>query len=252
MSEPLAPQAVPPSPVAPEKAGGFFQNLVDLYVAPRQAFERIVKSPQFVLPLIGHILLTFAFTGIWLHKMDAREFIKTQIEESGRADKIPAEQREAIIEQQAKFMPIFAWASPVFLVIGIVVVAACLMLIYRFFYSSDVGFRQSFAIVTWEFFAVGIVTTVVIVAVLSLKGDWNLNPQEVVQANLSLFFEKSATAKPLWALLTSIDVFSLWSIFLLATGFGVASRKSTGSAIWGIVVPWVVIVLIKVGWNALM
>ena len=34
--------------------------------------------------------------------MDAGEFMKIQIEESGRADRIRPEQRETIIEQQAK------------------------------------------------------------------------------------------------------------------------------------------------------
>ena len=81
--------------------------------------------------------------------------------------------------------------------------------------------------------------------VLQLKGDWNINPQEAIQANLGLLLDKSTAAKPLWALLTSIDVFSLWMVFLLAVGFGVASRKTTGSAIWGVAIPWILIVLVQ-------
>ena len=122
---------------------------------------------------------------------------------------------------------------------------------FRFFYAGEVGFKQAFAIVTWVFLAVGVVTTPVTLAILALKGDWNINPQDAVQANLGLLLDKSTAAKPLWALLTSIDVFVLWMVFLLAVGFGVASRKATGSAIWGVAIPWVIIVLIKVGWSAL-
>mgnify|MGYP003508642005 CR=1 FL=1 len=73
----------------------------------------------------------------------------------------------------------------------------------------------------------------------------------VIQANLGLFLEKSSAAKPLWALLSSIDLFSLWMVFLLAVGFGVASKKTTGSAIWGVAIPWILIVLAKVGWAAI-
>jgi hypothetical protein len=90
-----------------------------------------------------------------------------------------------------------------------------------------------------------------VLAVLHLKGDWNVNPQEAVQANLALLLEKSSAAKPLWALLSSVDLFSLWTIFLLAVGFGVASKKPTASAIWGVAIPWIVIVLCKVGWAAM-
>jgi hypothetical protein len=251
MSEPLAPLSSP-APVAPEAAGGFFQNLVDVFFSPREAFTRIVRTPSILLPLVGYVILVLGFTGIWMQKMDAREFMKTQIEESGRADKIPAEQREAIIEQQAKWMPVFAWVmGPVGIAVTLLVIAGALMFIFRFFYSSEVTFRQAFAIVTWIFFAVGLVSTPLILLVLQLKGDWNINPQEAIQANLGLLLDKSTAAKPLWALLSSIDLFSLWMIFLLAVGFGVASRKPTSSAIWGVAIPWIVIVLCKVGWSAM-
>jgi hypothetical protein len=198
------------------------------------------------------VILVLGFTGIWMSRMDAREFMKVQIEESGQADRIPAEQREAIIEQQAKWMPIFAWVmGPAGIAVTLLAIAVVLMFVYRFFYASEVTFRQAFAIVTWIFFAVGLVTTPLLLLVLQLKGDWNINPQEAIQANLGLLLEKSSAAKPLWALLSSIDVFSLWMIFLLAVGFGVASRKTTGSAIWGVAIPWAIIVLIKVGWAAI-
>jgi len=252
MSDPLAPQTPSPAPVAPESGGGFFQNLIDIYFSPREAFTRIVRNPRFLLPLVGYVVLVLGFTGIWMQKMDAREFMKTQIEESGQADRIPAEQREAIIEQQAKWMPIFAWVmGPVGIAVSLLVIAGALLFIYRFFYAAEVSFRQSFAIVTWIFFAVGLVTTPVTLAVMSLKGDWNINPQEAVQANLGLLLEKSSAAKPLWTLLTNIDVFSLWTVFLLAVGFAVASRKTTGSALWGVAIPWILIVLAKVGWAAI-
>lgn len=250
MSESPVPQAS--APVVPESGGGFFQNLLDMYFAPREAFARIVQSPRVGVPLVVYAVLVLGFTGIWMGEMDAREFMKTQIEESGRADKIPPEQRETLIEQQARFMPIFAWVvGPIGIAVTLLVVAGALLFVYRFFYAGEVSFRQAFAIVCWTFVAVGLVTTPLILLVMALKGDWNLNPQEAIQANLGLLLDKSAAAKPLWALFTSIDLFSLWMVFLLAVGFGVASKKTTGSALWGVAIPWVLIVLVKVGWAAI-
>lgn len=246
--------ATPPSASLPpsEPGGGFVQNLIDVWFSPREAFARILRQPRILVALVLYAALVLGFTGVWMHKMDPVEFMKIQIEESGRADRIPAEQREGIIEQQAKLMPIFGWVlGPVFIAIMLVVVAGALLFVFRFFYAGDVDFKQAFAIVLWTFLAVGIVTTPVTLAVMSLKGDWNLNPQEVVQANLGLLLDKSTAAKPLWALFTSIDIFVLWMVFLLAAGFGVASRKTTSSALWGVAVPWLIIVLMKVGWSAL-
>jgi hypothetical protein len=250
MSE--SPPVPTPEPIAPEKPGGFFQNLVDLYFAPREAFSRIVPNPTWIVPLVGHMILGLIFTGVWLNKVEPAEFMKTQLQESGQWDNIPAEQRENIIEQQSKFMPIMGWVgAAVGGPIAILVVAGVLLFIFRFFYAGEVGFKQSMAITSWSFFALGLVTTPLMLMVFALKGDWNLNPQEVLQANLSLLLDKAETAKPLWALATSLDLFSFWLIFLLAAGFGVAVKKATGSTLWGVVIPWAVIVAIKVGWSAI-
>jgi len=251
MSDPLPVQASS-SPVAPGSGGGFLQNLVDMYFAPSVAFTRIVRRPAFLLPLAAYLVLVLGFTGIWMSKMDPVEFMKAQIAESPQAERMSAEQRDAIVEQQARMMPILGWVgSIVGTALMFLVIAGGLMFTYRFFYASEVTFRQALAIVSWVFFAVGLITTPLLLLVLQMKGDWNLNPQDVIQANLGLLLDKSTAAKPLWALLTSVDLFSLWMVFLLASGFAVASRKTTGSAIWGVVIPWVLIVLGKVGWAAI-
>lgn len=252
MSDPLAPQVPSPAPVTPGKPGGFFQNLIDVYFSPREAFTRIVRNPGFLLPLAAYVVLVLGFTGIWMNKVEPREFMKTTLEEQGQWDKIPAEQREAVLERASGQIRIFGWIGPVvFTPLMLLVTAAVLMFVFRFFFASEVAFKQAFAIVAWTFFAVGLVTTPLLLLVLQLKGDWNVNPQDVVQANLGLLLDKSTAAKPLWTLLTSIDVFSLWMVFLLAVGFAVASRKTTGSALWGVAIPWILIVLVKVGWSAL-
>ena len=249
MSQTSVPQA-PTEP--PEGGGGFFQNLIDLYFSPREAFARIVRAPRILVPLALYAVVVLGFTGAWMSKMDPTEFMKTQIEESGRADKMTAEQKQTVIEQQAKFMPIFGWVvGPIFIAIMLLVVSGVLMFVYRFFFAAEVGFKQSFAIVVWVFLAVSIVSVPVTLTVLALKGDWNIDPNQAVMANLGLLVDKSATAKPLWALLTSIDVFVLWMVFLLAVGFGVACRKSTSSAIWGVGIAWALVVLCKVGWAAI-
>jgi hypothetical protein len=244
--------SVAPSPAASEAGGGFFQNLIDLYFSPREAFARIVRAPRILLPLVAYVAIVLGFTGVWMSKMDPHEFMKTQIEESGRADKMTAEQRQAVIETQAKMMPIFGWVlGPVFIAILVLCVSGGLLFVFRFFYGGDVGFRQALAIVIWTFLAVSIVSVPVTLSVLALKGDWNLDPNQAVQANLGLLLDKSTAAKPLWALFTSIDVFVLWMVVLLAVGFGVACKKPTSSTLWGVVVPWLIFVAIKVGWSAI-
>jgi hypothetical protein len=252
MSDPL-PAPVPSSaPVEPERSGGFLGNLVDVYFSPRQAFTRIVGKPSFLVPFVAFLVLVLGFTALWMSKLDPVEFMKTQLEESGQWDKIPADQREGILESAAGRMRTFGWIGPVvFTPLMLLVVAGALLFVFRFLYGSEAVFKQALAIVSWCFFATGLVTTPLTVLVLYLKGEWSVTPDQAVRANLSVLLDKSEAARPLWTLFSSIDVFTLWLVFLLAVGFGVASRKSTGSAFWGVAIPWLLIVLVKVGWAAL-
>jgi hypothetical protein len=243
---------VAPPAAAAGAGGGFFQNLIDLYFSPREAFTRIVRAPRILLPLAAYFAIVLGFTGVWMSKMDPHEFMKTQIEESPRADKMTAEQKQTVIETQARMMPILGWVfGPTFIAIMVLVVSGALMFVFRFFYGGEVTFKQAIAIVLWTMLAVGLVSTPVMLTVMALKGDWNLDPNQVVQANLGLLLDKSTAARPLWALLTSIDAFVLWNVFLLAVGFGVATRKPTSSALWGVVIPWLVFVGLKLGASAL-
>jgi hypothetical protein len=247
-----APAPPTPEPVAPGEPGGFFPNLLDLYFDPRPAFDRIVRSPRWLFPFIGAVVLPLVFVGVWTSRMEPRVFMKTQMQEAGQWDKIPADQREQMLDHQARFMPTFTRVvAPLGAVLTILVVAGVLLLVYRFFYAGEVGFQQALAVTSWSMFAISLLTTPLTLAVMALKDDWNLNPQEVLQANLGLLLDKAEVAKPVWALATSFDLFVFWLIFLLAAGFGVACRKSTGSALWGVVVPWAIVVAVKVGWSAL-
>lgn len=62
-------------------------------------------------------------------------------------------------------------------------------------------------------------------------------PREVLQANVSVFLDRAATPKPLYALAESLDLFSFWMMGLLAAGYGVANRKTTAWAAGGVVGP---------------
>lgn len=237
-----------PTPAAPEGSGGLLQNLLDLYFEPRTAFGRIALDPTWVLPFIGHLILVLLFVGVWLNHMEPEEFMKTQIQESGQWDKLTPEQREGVIDMQAPHMATFIWgnalvATPIFLLI----VSGALMFVFRFFYAGEVGFKQALAIVCWSFLAFTIVTTPLTLGVMAMKDDWNINPHQALQAGPSLLLDKAETAKPLWTLVTSLDLFVLWLLFLLASGFGVACRKSTGLAFWGVALPWALIIAVKVG-----
>ena len=236
----------------PQRPSGFFANLIDLYFSPAEAFANLMRKPSFVVPLVVHVTLSLAFTGIWLQKVDARAFMKARIEESPRAAQIPPDRMEAILTQQESWLPRLTWASgvlaPVIIAFGL---GGIFLFVFRFFYASDVNFKQAVTVATTSFAALALLTTPLLLSVLALKNDWTIPPQEALQANVTLFLDKASAPKWLWALGSSLDLFSFWLIFLLATGFGAASKRSWSWALAGIAVPWALFVICKVGLSLL-
>ena len=173
--------------------------------------------------------------------------MKAQMIESGQWDKMPAENRQQFVEAQEKFFPIFAWvgglvAPPIVLAL----MSGVLLFIYRFFYEGQVTFKQSATLVAYVSLAYASLTVPLMLLILVLKEDWNLNPPDIIQANATLFLDRESVSHAVWALAGSLDLIIFWQLWLLATAFAVATGRRTSSALWGVVVPWALIVAGKV------
>src|SRR5262245_16370445 len=236
-----------PAAAAAERSSGFFANLADLYFSPAEAFAALLRKPNFLAPMLLHVALAATFTGVWLQKVDKIEFMKAQAEQSPRWERVPVEQRGVILQRQAGFFSVFAWSSAfVFAPLITFVVAGIYLFVFRFFYASEINYKGSLTAVASPLATVALVSRPLILGVMALKGDWNINPQEALQANPSMLLEKQATAKPLWAAASSLDLFVFWLLFLFASGYGAASKRSWSWALPGVAVPWVLLVIVKV------
>jgi len=243
--------AAPVAPRATTDERGFGPRLVGMLLEPREEFPAIVARPRFWLPLVCWMVLGIALTAVWMQNVDPREFMRSQIEQSGHADRIPADRMEQVIDSQSGFFKVMGWVSPVaFPLVMTLALAGLFLLVFRFFYAGELSFPQSMAIVAWSFFTVKLVTIPVTLLVMFLKGDWNVNPEEAVQAGASLFFDRATTSKPLYALMSSLDLFSFWILWLLATGYSLAVRRPVASTAVGVVGLWAIYVLGKVALSA--
>ena len=231
---------------------GFLPTLLDVFVAPGEAFRDIVARPRFLAPLALAVGLGLAFTAVWITKVDPVEFMRNQMEESGALERIDPAQRGDVLAGQAKVFKALAWVGPlVFAPLMYAAMAGLFYVVFRFFYGAEVTFLQSIAIVAWTFAAFGLLTTPLILLVMSLKGDWNIDPQSAIQASVAGLLDKSSTSRPLYSLAGSLDLFSFWAMALLSIGYAAAMRTRATTAAWGIVIPWACWVLGKAALSAL-
>lgn len=225
---------------------GFLATLANVYVAPGEAFRSIAARPRFWAPLLLAVGLGLAFTAVWITKVDPAEFMRQQMEESGALDRIAPERRGDVLAGQAKVFTAMAWVGPlVFAPLMYLAMAGLFYVVYRFFYAAEPTFAQSLGVVAWTFAAFSLLTTPLVFLVLALKDDWNMDPQSALQANLAALLDRSSTAKPLYAIAGSIDLFSFWAMALLSIGYAAVIRSRPSAAAWGVVVPWALYVLGK-------
>ncbi len=217
------------------------QDIIDLFFSPGEAFPSLLKRSKFWLPVVAWLVLSFAFQGTWLAKMDTAEFLRNQAELAGKPAQLPPDSALGVVKI-VMWVTTFA-ATPLVLL----ALAGIFLLVFRFMVGADVKFRQSLTIVAWSFLIVGLVSVPLMLGVMAYKGEWNMAPNVVLQANVAALLDRATTAKPLYALADSIDLFSFWTLFLLTTGFAAAAKRPVDAAAAGVLVPWAVYVLIKVG-----
>jgi hypothetical protein len=232
----------------PADSGSFLGNLFNLYFEPAETFAKIFVKPRVWMAILLQMGTTFAFTSVWLQKMDPKEFMRAQMEQNPRIQQMPAEQVERIIEVQARFMQTWGRIAPVVAPVVIdLLLAGILMFVFRFFMAAEVSFLHSLATVAWTLAALGVIQTPIMLLVFWLKGDWNVDPNQIVQANPTIFFEATDLPPWAWGLLSSFDLFSLWTLFLLATGYAVAGKRGLSTGLWGVGIPWGIYLALKVG-----
>jgi hypothetical protein len=238
-----------PAPAATRSLGA---NLLGLFVEPEQSFAALLPGARFWIPIALHVALSLAFTAVWMSRVEPRAFFEAELEWSGQAERIPPEQRAQILEAQARMFPILGWVGallgPPLLAL---LVAAVYSLVFRFFLGSEIPFRRSLTVVAWSLAALACVTTPLILTVMAIKGAWALNPARALQADLGIALERDSAPAFLHAVLDSLDLFTLWTLFLLYAGFAQGSGLARRTVAIAVAVPWALWVLMKAGFAAL-
>jgi hypothetical protein len=153
---------------------------------------------------------------------------------------------------QIKFAPIGAYVvGPIVIVVIALAIAGVLLLVCKMM-GASLGFKQMFAIASYAMLP-GLISSILTIIVIFIKNPEDFNLQNPLAFNLGAFLEPPPnSSKALYSLATSIDLFSFWTILLLAVGISVAARKFPFSkALVAVVMSWVLLVLVKAGWAGL-
>ena len=239
-----------PAPIEPASMNAFARMFGALF-SPGETFRDIARAPGWIVPIIVYIVLGLTIMGVFSKRVGWEGFMRKQMERNARFAQLPPDQQRAQIAQATRIAPIFGAVNiVVFNVGGTLLVAAVLMGAFRVAMGSDLRYKQSLAIVSHAYMplAVGAVLGILIIL---LKDPQAVDLENLVSANVGAFLSEE-TPRWLHSLGQSLDLFSFWVIFLLATGFSAADPKKikTGGALGVVGGAWLLYLLVKVGLTA--
>jgi hypothetical protein len=226
----------------------FIQRLTGMFFEPGRTFADINRKPSWfgVYLIVG--ILSMPFMYLLFSRINMAAQTAQQMADQG----VAPEQ----IEQSVRIMSIiYKYVVPILAPLGILVtyliIAAVLLLLFIIM-GAPLTFKKSLAVTFWGYFPPAIVSMFLSVVILFVKDPSTLDPRNVMMSNLGALADVKANPV-LFSLLSSLDLFTIWTIALLSIGFAAISdrRLTTKKAATGIIVLWVIYVLGKAGIAAL-
>ncbi len=237
----------PPAPPAQPAAKNTFQRIAGVLFAPADTFRDIARKPDIVMPLLILIITGFICTAVLVPRMDFDAMMQEQMAQSGR------QMSEADMERASKmgaaFGKIMAWVSPLLGVVVWAIIAGVLLLGHRLF-GGEGDFKQAFSTTMYAWIP-NAISGIVMTIVAAAKGEVNPATMNTLVKSSPAFLVDMKDNPILFALLSSFDLFTIWTLILFIIGFSTLSRLSRGKSAAIVISLWLVTVVVKLGFAAL-
>jgi len=230
-----------PAPGAEPKPNSF-QRIIGVLFSPDATFASIARRPDWVVPLALIVILSLANGILISSRIDfgapAREAM-AQNKNMTQEQMDRAEKMSVGMGKVAKFI------GPVIAIIVLLIVAGALLLTVRLM-GGEGDFKQAFSVTCYAWIP-NIIQAIVLTIIVLAKGSTAINPQTIptiVRSNPA-FLVDMKTQPMAFALLSSLDLFTIWVIVLLVIGFSYVGRISKAKAAVAVVSLWAVTILFK-------
>jgi hypothetical protein len=229
------------------------QRLVYTFFAPSKTFTDLRRSASWWAPFLIIAIVSLLFIYVVDQKVGFRKvaenLIQSQPKQADRIERMPADQRQKVMQQQVTFTKILSYTSPIIALVWYAIVAAVLLATLKFGASADVKFKTLFALYIYASVPALLKGLLAILSLLAgVSGD-AFNLQNPAATNPGYFIDPSASPV-LYSLLARLDIFTIWTLVLTAIGITCISKVKRGTA-FAVVFGWFgVVVLIGVGFAA--
>jgi hypothetical protein len=252
----MAAMPVPPAPEPVDAVGSLSEpaRVINTFLAPSKTFTDLRRSASWWLPFLISSIVSVMFVYVVDQKVGFRQALENQIriqpKQAERLERLPADQRETAMRQQVGFWRPFSYASPVVGLVFYLIITTVLFATFKFAVNADIRFKTMYALVVFAWLPAIFVSLLAIVSLLAGVSSEGFLIQNPAATNLGIAMDPTSSPA-LYALLSSVDAFTIWSLILMAIGVTCISKVKRGTA-YAVVFGWFGLwVLIKIGLAAL-
>jgi hypothetical protein len=240
----------PSVPSSSEGQDNPFARIVGVLFSPEETFASIARRPDWLVPLLLMIIVAVGSFAVLAPKIDYEPQFRAMFENNRN---IPPEQREKLIEEslgRVEAMKVFGYVTPVLSILVITLVMAGVFWGGLRAFGGDNSFKQTYAVTVYGWipmFLKSVISTLIALprSVIDARDLGSL-----LKSNLGAFVD-SSEAPVLNSLLSSVDLFNIWTIVLFTIGLAAISRfNRTNLAIY-VTALYLIVVAVKVGFAAL-
>jgi len=224
-----------------------FGRLFGVFFSPGQTFRSIAARPTFGAALLVIVLVSLGVGLLAAPRMDYEDIIRKQVAKSGRD--VPQEQLDKQIEVMKKARTPLTIAQ-----VFLVPIFVCLLTLFPWvafkLMGSEIDYLRSLSVTAHAWLPQVVMALLSIPVILSRPSLGYEMRNGLLKSNLGAFVSTPEMSAPLTAVLSSLDVFSLWTLILFILGFKEVAKVSMAKAAGTMIVLWLLFVGIKVGFSA--
>ncbi|HEX4155722.1 MAG TPA: YIP1 family protein [Acidobacteriaceae bacterium] len=231
------------------------ERVVDAYIAPTKTFSDIRRNASWWLPFVLVSIVGLAFAYVVMHKVGLSTLVDSIIHNSASlsdhvSNATPAD--AAKIRDSIGAQLRYIYAAPVIVMLAGLIVAGLFLATANFGFGGRATYGQMLAVWFYGSLPLMIMSLLTIVTLYAGMQSDNFNINNTVGTNIGYFLQGGDTPHWLVTMLSSVDVFAIWSAILLTIGVSIVAGIKRSSAAIVVFGWWILYVLLQTAKAALL
>ncbi len=232
------------------------QRVTNIFSAPSKTFEDIKRGntswwmPWLIMALVGYLFFAAVATKVTMQTVVDNQMKLMSEKQQEQMAKAPPEQQAMSAKISLYVTEGIFIASPVVVLLVAAVVCLVLWGTINFVFAGKAKFGGIFAV--WFFANLPSILKSLLGIVVIYAGGTpeTFNIKNFAPTNIAAFLPVMETNKALYALANSLDIITIWSLFLMGMGIAIVAGVKRSSGYIAVFGWWAIMVLIGVGWAA--